>query len=79
MNNPTNIERVAMFWASNEDSWHSQDTVAAVTELSPQTLMNWRAQGKGPDFVKSGKLVYYPKRNVIRWFQGFQASRPQVA
>ena len=72
------IDRAAMFWSSNDDSWHTQDTVAAVTELSTNTLKNWRAQGKGPEFVKSGKLIYYRKPDVIKWFRSFQPSNSQA-
>ena len=50
------IERTSMFWASNDASWHTADTLAAVADLSTNTLMNWRAQGRGPIFVKSGKF-----------------------
>lgn len=68
-----------MFWASNEDSWHTTETICAVTDLSPNTLQNWRAEGRGPMFFKSGKLVFYRKKDVIRWFETFQPSQLQVA
>lgn len=73
------IERTKMFWASNDDSWHTSETVAAVTELSTQTLMNWRAQGQGPVFFKSGKMVFYRKKDILTWFQSFQPSQSQAA
>lgn len=73
------IERTTMFWASNDDSWHTTETIAAVTELSTSTLLNWRAQGVGPTFVKSGKLVFYRKADIIAWFKEFQPSRTQAA
>lgn len=73
------IERAKMFWASNEDSWHSPETVAAVADLSTNTLVNWRAQGRGPQFVKDGKLIYYRKADVIAWFKSFQPSNVQAA
>ena len=73
------IERTQMFWASNDDSWHTSETIAAVTELSTQTLMNWRAQGQGPMFFKSGKMVFYRKKDILTWFQSFQPSQSQAA
>jgi hypothetical protein len=79
MNQPQPIERAAMFWASNDDSWHSPETIAAVADLSTHTLVNWRAQGRGPQFVKSGKLIYYRKSDVLAWFKSFQPSASQVA
>ena len=41
------IERTSMFWASNDASWHTPETLAAVADLSLNTLTNWRAQGRG--------------------------------
>jgi hypothetical protein len=73
------IERTSMFWASNDDSWHTTETVAAVTELSTSTLLNWRAQGQGPIFFKSGKLVFYRKKDIVTWFKSFQPSQSLAA
>lgn len=73
------VERTAMFWSSNDASWHTPETVAAVAELSQNTLVNWRAQGRGPVFVKSGKLIYYRKVDVVEWFKSFQPSSTQAA
>lgn len=68
-----------MFWSSGDDSWHSPETISAVTELSNNTLTNWRAQGRGPLFVKDGKLIYYRKCDVVAWFKTFQPSNAQAA
>lgn len=73
------IERIQMFWASNDDSWHTPETICAVTELSPNTLQNWRAQGQGPVFFKSGKLVFYRKKDILKWFETFQPSQSLAA
>lgn len=73
------VERTQMFWASNDDSWHTPETICAVTELSPNTLQNWRAQGQGPVFFKSGKLVFYRKKDVLKWFESFQPSQTLAA
>lgn len=32
---------------------------AAVLNVSPKTLANWRVSGTGPRFIKSGRLVTY--------------------
>ena len=79
MNERNPVEVASMFWASNDASWHTPETLAAVADLSLNTLVNWRAQGKGPAFVKSGKLIYYRKQDVIRWFESFQPSTVQAA
>lgn len=35
--------------------------------VGAQTLANWRAQGKGPAFVKIGTRVLYPLARVAQW------------
>lgn len=72
-------ERIKNFWASPDDSFHSPETICAVTELSSNTLANWRCQGTGPVFFKSGKQVYYQKSDVVAWFKSFQSSIAQAA
>jgi len=34
---------------------------------APQTLANWRVQGKGPKFVKVGRLVFYDTEDLAAW------------
>lgn len=43
------------------------DEVAALTTLSPSTLYNWRAQGKGPRSAKLGDRVVYDEFEVLEW------------
>lgn len=31
------------------------------------TLATWRVQGRGPKFIKSGKRVLYPVKEVEAW------------
>jgi len=78
-NDVEQIERTKMFWASGAESWHTPETVAAVADLALSTLTNWRAQGRGPVFVKSGKLIYYRKTDLVAWFKSFQPSSSQAA
>lgn len=68
-----------MFWASNDESWHTTETIAAVTELSVNTLLNWRCQGIGPVYFKSGRMVFYRKKDIIAWLCTFQPSQPLAA
>lgn len=75
----TSIERTQMFWTANDDSWHTTETICAVTELALSTLQNWRAQGQGPIFFKSGKLVFYRKKDILSWLQSFQPSQSLAA
>jgi hypothetical protein len=37
--------------------------------LSANTLANWRVQGKGPDFIKSGSYVRYLGSDLDFWLE----------
>jgi predicted DNA-binding transcriptional regulator AlpA len=45
------------------------DKVAKMLGVKPQTLIAWRYEGKGPRFVKIGRLAFY-RRSDIRAFIG---------
>lgn len=45
----------------------SVDEVAAVMDVTPHTLYVWRADGKGPKFVKLGRSVFYRRQDVQDW------------
>jgi predicted site-specific integrase-resolvase len=31
------------------------------------TLQNWRWQGKGPAYIKSGRTVLYAESDIVAW------------
>lgn len=33
----------------------------------PQTLNQWRSEGKGPPYIKSGSRVLYSGKDLIDW------------
>jgi len=35
--------------------------------LSPATLADWRSQKTGPDYIKTGKRIWYPDEFVESW------------
>ena len=37
---------------------------------SPQTLANWRCEGRGPAFIKLGGRVAYRGDDLNRWIEG---------
>jgi predicted DNA-binding transcriptional regulator AlpA len=43
------------------------EKLAALCDISPQTLHNWRSTRKGPPFVKLGHHVRYPATKAIDW------------
>ena len=45
----------------------SVDEVAAVLDVTAHTLYIWRADGRGPKFVKLGRTVFYRRQDVQDW------------
>ena len=43
--------------------------VAIRLSVDQSTLAQWRWRGTGPDYVKVGGLVRYPRSAVDRWIQ----------
>ncbi|RIK83076.1 MAG: excisionase [Hyphomicrobiales bacterium] len=41
----------------------------AYVGLSQQTLARWRHEGKGPEYVKIGRLVAYSAGAVRQWLE----------
>lgn len=62
---------IAAFWQSPDDSYHTTETIAAVTGMSLHTMSNKRSTGGGIKFVKCGHLIYHRKIDVVEWFKSF--------
>ena len=46
---------------------------ADILGLKPQTLRNWRAQGKGPPYMRvMGRVVVYDPTELIKWAERFR-------
>jgi predicted DNA-binding transcriptional regulator AlpA len=43
------------------------DQMSACLGISKKTLARWRCEGRGPDFVKIGRQVYYRSDTVRSW------------
>ena len=41
--------------------------MAALLHKSPGTLANWRANRKGPPFIRIGSTPWYPRTTSCRW------------
>ena len=37
--------------------------------VKQQTLAHWRSQGKGPQYIKVGKVIRYSLDELERWIQ----------
>jgi hypothetical protein len=47
----------------------TQEELAAVLDVSPDTLREWRRLKQGPDYVKAGKGVMYREKDIMRWLE----------
>lgn len=45
----------------------SPDDLSALIGADPRTLAVRRATGKGPDFTKAGRAIYYRQTDVGAW------------
>jgi len=50
-----------------DDVLLTPSAVAQRLSLHEGTLNNWRSRGYGPRFVRLGRRVRYPEREVVRW------------
>jgi hypothetical protein len=50
----------------NEQLLNDEQT-AAVLGVAPTTLPAWRHYGRGPDYIKVGKLVRYTPSKIRAW------------
>ena len=68
-----NPERlVATFWTAPDEALFDQKTIAAVRDCSESLCERDRWAGKGPRFVKQGRLVRYRKSDVVEWLNSHQ-------
>lgn len=45
----------------------NNDQTADLLGVSRRTLPVWRIQGRGPNFIKIGKLVRYKREEIDAW------------
>lgn len=43
------------------------ERAAEILHVSPATLVSWRSRGKGPAYVKIGRLVRYQPAEIDRY------------
>lgn len=54
---------------SFQESLLKEAEVAALFQLQPATLRNWRYRGEGPAFIKCGSHVRYDRASVVAFIQ----------
>lgn len=45
----------------------TEDEAATRTRFSKSALQKWRVLGKGPDYIKLGRKVYYRPTDLEKW------------
>lgn len=45
----------------------SEEELAGVIDVKPHTLAVWRSEGRGPDYTRLGKSVFYRQSDVEEW------------
>jgi predicted DNA-binding transcriptional regulator AlpA len=50
------------------DDLLTTDELARITGLAVITLQHWRAEGRGPTYVKLGRAVRYERAAVARFY-----------
>lgn len=48
----------------------SDKEVQLLFGINAGTLRNWRSQGRGPSFVKDGKVILYRRKDLETYMQG---------
>jgi hypothetical protein len=46
---------------------YTPDDLAELLDLDARTLAVWRAQKRGPDFVRAGRAVFYRRCDIEAW------------
>jgi len=52
-----------------EHEWLVEKEVADFYRVKVKTVQEWRYTGKGPKYVKIGRLVRYKKKDVIEFME----------
>jgi excisionase family DNA binding protein len=53
----------------SEAAYLSTKEAARLLDLHPNTLTKWRITGRGPEFVKIGRIVRYRKSTLDSWLE----------
>lgn len=50
----------------------TESEVAKILKVSPRTVLQWRIDSKGPNYIKhqGTRLVRYPREELDRWLAG---------
>lgn len=52
------------------ESFLSPTQLADLTGISVSTLAHYRCSGKGPEFIKIGRRIFYDETAIQEWLRG---------
>lgn len=55
-----------------EDDFINEAEAAEIMRVSPRTQRLRRAEGSGPDYIKSGRTVLYRRSTVLNWLASLE-------
>jgi excisionase family DNA binding protein len=54
----------------------TSEQVSELLQVNANTLVQWRYRGKGPSFVKVGRLVRYRNSEIMEWIRDHESTQP---
>jgi excisionase family DNA binding protein len=64
-----------------DDDWLTVEAFAGLPQVgvAPQTVYNWRAQGRAPRAHKIGRRLLFRRADVDRWLDAHAEPEPRSA
>ena len=53
----------------DKNDYYTVEQFAEFTGVAPATLTKWRLKRQGPEFLKMGREIWYPKCDVLKWLE----------
>jgi len=75
----TSVESVSRENMLSELGLMTEEQTAILLGVTCNTLMTWRREGRGPDFVKPSKEILYYKSDILAWISAQKQVMNRVA
>lgn len=60
----------------SRDGYSSAEQAAAILGCSMKLLVSWRAENRGPEFIREGRRIFYSNDVLYRWLEEHHGSLP---
>ena len=64
---PNGAQAMSIAANGNSDDLLTERQAAELLTVSSRTLQSWRSDGLGPPFVRVGRSVRYPRKELLDW------------